>query len=127
MYTVNGTRGGLTGNWDQMQWKYFDWRQAPKQKLWKPWSLDRGYPREELPWIEKSWALDPAAAAGKAVGYTLRSYRSGAGRIYDGLYDAIVKGRTLLVTLPEVRRQIAVLEAAHRQNPLPRKLKRWPA
>ena len=125
MYTVNGTRGGLTGDWSKLRWKYFNWRRAPKQPIWRPWSLDRQYPGETLPWVEKSWELDQTTA-GKAVGYTLRSYRSGVQWIYDGLHDAIVRGRPLVVTLPQVRRQIAVLEEAHRQNPLPRKVRRWP-
>lgn len=125
MYTINGTRGGLTGDFSHLRWKYFDWKKAPRQKLWKPWSLDRKYPSEELPWVEKEWHLDEAKA-GKAVGYTLRSYRSGVQWIYDSLYDSITRGKPLVVTLPQVRRQIAVLEAAHRQNPLPRKVSRWP-
>jgi predicted dehydrogenase len=125
MYSVNGTRGGLSGNDRALRWKYFDWKKAPRQKLWKPWSTDRQYPRETLPWVEKTWSLDEAVA-GKATGYTLRSYRSGVQWIYDGLYGAVVHGKKLVATLPQVRRQIAVLEQAHRQNPLPRKLQRWP-
>jgi hypothetical protein len=93
--------------------------------LWKPWSKDRQYPHEALPWKEKEWSLDEATA-GESVGYTLRSYRSGVQWIYDGLYDAAVRGKPLAVTLPQVRRQIAVLEEARRQNPLPRKTRRWP-
>ena len=125
MYTVNGTLGGLTGNDAQLHWKYYDADQAPTQEIWKPWSQDRQYPGEELPWEEREWSLDKALA-GKAVGYTLRSYRSGVQWIYDGLYDAITQGAPLAATLPQVRRQIAVLEEAHRQHPLPVKQTQWP-
>jgi len=125
MYSVNGTRGGLAGDWGKLQWKYFKWSKAPKQKIWKPWSLDRRYPGETLPWIEKNWELDQTKA-GKAVGYTLRSYRSGVQWIYDGLHDTIVRDTPLVVTLPEVRRQVAVLEEAHRRSPLPCRVERWP-
>jgi hypothetical protein len=86
--------------------------------------LNREYPREELPWVEEEWSLDEANT-GKAVGYTLRSYRSGVERIYDSLYDALTEGKALIVTLPQVRRQIAILEEAHRQNPLPVLVPQW--
>lgn len=125
MYTINGTRGGLTGNADRLRWKYYDWENAPQQDIWKPWSLNRQYPGEQLPWEEREWSLD-AAQSGPAVGYTLRSYRSGVQWIYDSLYDTITQGAPLVVTLPHVRRQIHVLEEAHRQNPLPVKVQQWP-
>lgn len=125
MYTISGSRGGLSGNDRALRWKYYDGKKAPRQELWKPWSKNRQYPHETLPWVEKQWTLDEATA-GEAVGYTLRSYRSGVQWMYDSLYGAIVHDRDLIVTLPEVRRQIAVLEEAHRQNPLPRRTRRWP-
>jgi len=125
MYTVSGTRGGLSGSDRRLRWRWFDWDKAPRQEIWKPWSMDRQYPHESLPWVEKEWSLDEATA-GEAVGYTLRSYRSGVQWIYDSLHDAIAHGKDLIITLPQVRRQIAVLEEAHRQNPLPRKRNRWP-
>ena len=125
MYTINGTRGGLTGDAGHLKWRYYGWGQAPRQEVWRPWSQDRRYPREQLPWVEEEWSLD-AVQAGTAVGYTLKSYRSGVQWIYDSLYDAITRGTALTVTLPQVRRQIAVLEEAHRQNPLPVTTMRWP-
>jgi len=125
MYTINGTRGGLTGDHGKLRWKFYDASQAPTQETWKPWSHNRQYPGEQLPWEEREWSLDEAHA-GKSVGYTLRSYRSGVQWIYDSLYDGITQGTPLTVTLPQVRRQIHVLEEAHRQNPLPVKVERWP-
>ncbi len=125
MYNISGTRGGLAGGHGALRWKYYDNDKAPRQEIWKPWSHNRQYPSESLPWIEKHWTLDESKA-GAAVGYTLRSYRSGVQWIYDGLYDVIVKGCEPVVTLSEVRRQIAVLEEAHRQNPLPKRVRRWP-
>ena len=125
MYTVNGTRGGFTGDHSKLRWKYFDWDQAPRQETWKPWSQNRRYPHEELPWSEEEWSRD-TATAGTSVGYTLRSYRSGVQYIYDNLHGAITRGEPLLVTLPHVRRQIAMLKEAHRQNPLPQTVAQWP-
>lgn len=125
MFTVNGTRGGLSGGHNHLRWRYYDWAEAPEQELWTPWSVNREYTHETLPWKEEQWSLDEATA-GESVGYTLRSYRSGVQYIYDSLYGAITRGEELIVTLPQVRRQIAVLEEAQRQNPLPKKRETWP-
>lgn len=124
-YNICGTLGGLTGNEIELRWKYYDPKKAPKQKLWQPWSLERKYPHESLNWIENTWKLD-AERAKQAVGYTLRSFSSGPQAIYENLYNVIHGKEKLNITLPQVRRQIAIMEEAHRQNPLPRKASRWP-
>lgn len=56
-YVVNGQYGSLSGNEFELNWKYFDPKKAPQQKMWSPWSKDREYPREELPWQDGSWNL----------------------------------------------------------------------
>jgi len=38
-YNISGTYGGLSGNARELKWKYFDPEKAPKQKMWKPWSV----------------------------------------------------------------------------------------
>ena len=119
LYNISGTCGGLTGGATELRWRYFDPAKAPKQKMWK-WSVDRQYPREELPWEEHTWTLDDEKNR-KAVGYTLPSFQSGPALIYDNVYDVIVNKGRLLVTTAQVRKQIAVLEECHRQNRLPRK------
>lgn len=123
-YTINGTRGGLTGNYKNLNWKYYNLNQAPLQEIWKPWSMERRYPSEDLPWIENDWELD-LEKAGKYSGYTLRSFLIGAKYIYDSLYNAIKEGSELASTLSEVRRQIAIMEECKKQNPLPKKLDKW--
>ena len=40
--------------------------------------------------------------------------------MYDDVYEHLVHGRPLGVTLKQVRQQIAVMEEAHRQNPMSR-------
>ena len=59
------------------------------------------------------------------TGYTLKSFLYGAKYIYNALYKSITDGGQLASTLPEVRRQIAIIEECHNQNPLPRKLEQW--
>jgi predicted dehydrogenase len=125
MYHVSGTRGGLTGGARQLRWRYYDVRKAPKQTIWPRWSENRQYPGETLPWVEKTWELDPETAKEAKSGYTLPSFQSGVKQFYDNVH-AVLHGREQpLITLPQVRRQIAVIAACRRQNRLPKKWQRW--
>ena len=112
-YNIQGTLGGLTGGPSGLRWKYFDPARAPKHTLWKPWSDRRQYCSETLNWQEETWSFpDPSS---NANGFTDLS----AG-VYDNIYDILVNGAQRIITLDQVRRQIYVMEEAHRQNPLPR-------
>ncbi len=115
MYTVSGTLGSLAGGAQALRWKYYNPRQAPQQKMWQ-WSVDRQYPSENLPWVEQSWNVDPVLAKGAKSGYTLRSFQSGVRLYYDNIYRVLRQGAPLLITVPQVRRQIAVIAESHRQN-----------
>ena len=124
MYSVSGTLGGMTASWDKVSWKYYDPAQAPKQEIWKPWSFDRAYPEEKLPWIEECWQLGDEQKS-SSRGYTLKSLPSGPAMIYGNLHDALINQAQLLVPLLQVRQQIAVIEECRRQNPLPVKQTQW--
>lgn len=110
-YQVYGTRGGLTGRSDHLEWKFFNPARAPRQRLLRDPLPGPSYCSEKLPWREKSWD-QPKTVKG------LFDYLSG--KFYDNLYPALTRGAKLEVTLPQVRRQIAVIEECHRQNHLPR-------
>ena len=125
MYNISGTRGGLKGNSNSLTWKYYDRAQAPKQDFWKTWSENRQYPNEKLPWIENHWEVPAEIAKGNRSGYTIASYEIAVKNFYDSIASALLEGSELVVTLPQVRRQIAVIEECRRQNPLPRKYKEW--
>lgn len=113
-YNISGSNGGLTGGPGGLKWKYFDPAAAPKQEFWKPWSIDRGYCKEELPWHEESWTPTvPAENRFSEINY----------EFYKHWLDVFEKGATLIVKPKEVRRQIAVIEECRRQNPLPIKIK----
>ena len=118
-YNISGTCGGLMGGARELKWKYFDPAAAPDHDMWL-WSVDRKYNSEELAYTEESWRLDEAQTAG-SVGYTLESMRSGPARLYDNIYEVLTSGGEAIVKLEQTRTQIAVLEEAHRQNPLPQK------
>lgn len=120
MYTVSGTYGGLTGGSNHLQWRYFDPQAAPEQAMWPRWSEDRKYPSEDLPWIEEQWTIDDDLTRGTS-GYTLTSYRCGPRGIYTNVHEVLRQAAEPVITLAQARRQIEVLEEAHRQNPLPGK------
>lgn len=112
-YNIQGTCGGLTGGATGLKWKYFDPAAAPRQKFWKPWSFERRYCSETLPWQEESWSF--ADNNSNASGFLTLSRG-----VYSNLYDVLTAGAEREIRLEEVRRQVYVLEEAHRQNPLPR-------
>lgn len=114
MYHVEGTQGGLAGGVNELNWRYFNPRQAPGHSQRGKWVQNRAYCKEELKWKEESWTL-PKSLSG--------DYRSR--RFYDNVYDVLVNKGKLLITLPEVRRQITAIEECHRQNRLPRMKKKF--
>lgn len=109
IFSVNGTQGGLCGNFQTLKWRYFDPAKAPKQKLMTGWSDRRMYNSESLPWVEAEWKLD--------IPDVFQTISKG---FYDNVYNALVNKGKLEVRLDQVRRQVFVLEESHRQNPLPK-------
>lgn len=112
-YSIQGTCGGLTGGPSGLKWKYFFPADAPKQTFWKEWSLKRSYCSELLPWQTESWT--PPEHDGKTDTFLLLSRAA-----YSNFFAVLKEGAEADIRLEEVRRQVRVLEEAHRQNPLPR-------
>lgn len=110
-YQVYGVNGGLTGDTKHLDWKYFKPEEAPEQKLIIDPMPDLTFCQEELKWYSEKWDVPPEQE--KFFDYM-------AVRFYNRLHDSIVNGAPLAVTAQEVRRQIAVIEECHRQNPMPR-------
>jgi len=110
-YQVYGTRGSLTGRTNHLEWRYFNPARAPRQRLLRDPLPGPSYCSEKLPWREGCWDQPKSIT-------NLFHYLSG--RFYDNLYRVLTRGAPLEVTLPQVRRQIAVIEECHRQNPLSR-------
>ena len=125
MYSISGTRGGLKGNSDSLTWKYYDKEKAPQQEFWKTWSEKRRYPGEKLPWTEESWEVPDEIAHGNRSGYTIKSYEIAVKNFYDNIASVLIHDSEIIVTLPQVRRQIAVIEECRRQNPIPKKYSQW--
>jgi predicted dehydrogenase len=111
IYSICCTNGGITGNTTSLKWKYFDPKQASAHTPASGWSDKRAYNSEQLQWTEETWN-NPHAADG---------FQVMSEALYNNLYDVLVNGAEPVVKLEQVRRQIAVLEEVHKQNPLPRK------
>ncbi len=114
MYALSCEYGGIAGGPNGLRWRYFDPQQAPIPAFWQPWSRNREYCHEDLPWVEESW--EPNEDERQGFRYLSRAF-------YNNLYDVLVNGAALIVRHDEVRRQVAVHEECHRQNPLPVKVR----
>jgi predicted dehydrogenase len=114
-YRIQAQYGGISGNGNKLNWKYFQPEQAPEQQLIRtPLKHADGSPAygsETLPWIEDQWELPEAQK--DTLSYVCNTF-------YGKLYAAIVNGEPLDITPQHVKQQIAVIEECHRQNPLSR-------
>ncbi|HUT61363.1 MAG TPA: Gfo/Idh/MocA family oxidoreductase [Phycisphaerae bacterium] len=109
---VYGTCGGVTWKGPAVTWRYFNPKRAPRQRVISKPMPGRRYCGEKLPWVEKTW--EKPMTVGEMFDYM-------AGKFYDNLYAVMTRRAPLEVTPRQVRRQIAVIEEAHKQNPLPRR------
>jgi len=111
-YLVYGTRGGLMASQTEVKWRYHNPARAPKQRLVREPLPDHQYCREKLHWTERTWTVPKSKS--NLFPYMARQF-------YTHLYATLTEGAPLVITPEQVRRQVAVIEECHRQNPLPRK------
>jgi predicted dehydrogenase len=114
-YCIQGSRGGLKATMERVDYKYFIPEENDMRKLMtQPLEDEKGEPAycfETLKWHENTWEHEPEEY-GTFAGMT-RDF-------YVMLYEHIVNNGPLEVTPMQVRRQIAVIEECHRQNPMER-------
>lgn len=110
-YQVYGTQGGLSGTMNHFDWKYFKPEEAPEQKASRDPLPNLAYCSEQLKWYEEKWDANDEE---KDLFFYMGT------RFYKNIHDALVNGAPLTVTPMQVRRQISVIEEAHRQNPFPK-------
>jgi scyllo-inositol 2-dehydrogenase (NADP+) len=108
-YQVHATQGSLTGTMDHVEWKWFKPEEAPPQKLIREPLPGRKYCQEDLQWHTESW--DFPKDGPPLFDVMARAF-------YLNLHAVLAEGKPLEVPLDQVRRQIAVIEECHRQNPL---------
>ncbi len=114
-YEIYASNGGLKASGSKIEWKYFKPEEAPEQHLIKtPLSKEDGTPAycsEKLIWYEESADLSEE---------TRDTFKFMTTKFYTMIYRAMTEGAPLEITPQQVRQQIAVMEEAHRQNPLSR-------
>lgn len=110
IYQVQGAYGGLKGNYNHLEWKYYDPQKAPFQQLIDtPLQKDDGSPvycKEELVWSKGEWEHSD----GDDVQDMFQVY-------YSNIYETLTKGAPLIVTPQHIRQQISVMDECFRQNP----------
>ena len=116
VYNIQGSKGALTGTMTQINWKYFKTEELPEQKLLLSFDKEGtdipAYCSENIKWYEEQWTSE-----GEKYG----TFGASTRRYYDMLYNHMVNGGELTVTAEQVKKQIAVIEESHRQNPLSKK------
>ncbi|CAM3590586.1 Gfo/Idh/MocA family protein [Marinicrinis lubricantis] len=112
-YVIQGTHGGLRGDFHHLEWTYFRPEESPQQQLEEqPLSTKEGNPAycsEELTWYKESWDI-PENVKDNLFFEMTRTY-------YEMLYRTISEGQPLEVTMDEIRTQVAVMEQCFAQNP----------
>ena len=116
-YQVFGSNGSLVGNGNDVEWKYYKPEEAPAQELRLATMETEGrlpvYCSEKLNFYSEKWSCPDSAS----------SFDDWGTKYYLNIYDAITKGTPIKVKLSQIRRQIAIIEECHRQNPMPKTVK----
>lgn len=106
VWQVMGTQGGLAGSHSQLRWRYIEPALLPPRPISRESTPDRGYNREELPWIEETCDLSH------------ERHDMSVHRLYHNLYATLREGAPLAITPASIRRQIAVLEQCRATAPI---------
>ena len=112
MYQVFGSNGSLVADGNTIEWKYYVPSDTPARKVRMATMEGEGrlpqYCWEKLNFYNEKIELPEA----------VNSFDDWGTRYYLNIYDAITNGAPLVVKLSQVRRQIAIIEECHRQNPM---------
>ncbi len=105
LWTVLGTRGGLTGGARELRWKWIVDDEMPPRELDTKPTPNRSYNRDQLTWHEANWSFSEGDTGADA-------------QFYTDLFATIRGDKALVITPESVRRVIWLQEECHRQSPL---------
>lgn len=110
-YIVEGSNGSLRATLSKIEYKYFRTEDALDHEIiLEPLENKDRMPvmcSEKLPFIEVEQVV-----SGDAFGM-------GTMKLYNDVYDHIVFDKPLTVSNEKIKQEIAIMEEAHRQNPMP--------
>lgn len=117
MYQVFGSNGSLTADGNTVEWKYFRPEEAMGHKVCTTTLETDGrlpvYCSEKLNFYSEKTELPDFA----------NSFDDWGTKYYCNIYDALTKDAPLVVQLSQIRRQVAIIEECHKQNPLKKTVK----
>ena len=117
MYQVFGSNGSLVADGNTVEWKYYHPEEAPSREVRIATMETDGrlpvYCSEKLNFYSEKMELPDFA----------NSFDDWGTKYYCNIYDALTTGAPLVVQLEQVRRQIAIIEECHKQNPLKKTVK----
>ena len=113
MYQVYGSNGSLIADGNTVEWKYYIPADEVKREVSVAPLEDAGrlpiYCGETLKFYHEKIDLPEA----------VNTFDDWGIRYYLNIYAALTAGEPLVVKLSQVRRQIAIIEECHKQNPMP--------
>ncbi|MFV2013629.1 MULTISPECIES: Gfo/Idh/MocA family protein [unclassified Micromonospora] len=98
-WLIFGTQGSLQGGASRLQWRYIDPLVLEDQAASEEPTPDRSYNTETLPWTEQEAA------------FSQETYDTSHVRLYRHVHEVLRGTAAPVVTLVDVRRQIALLDA----------------
>jgi scyllo-inositol 2-dehydrogenase (NADP+) len=107
-WLVCGTRGGLRGGADKLEWKWVDFSGMPPRPLDLNSTPDRSYNSEKLEWQTATWTPQASADAGSGAAPAAQPVID----LYTDLFATIRHGKPQVITPQSVRRRVAVMEMA---------------
>ena len=116
-YQVYGSNGSLAADGLTLEWKYYVPEESAMKKLSIATLETDGrlpvYCSEKLNYYSEKMEF-PESTAG---------FDDWGTRYYCDFYNAITKGTPLTVKLSQIRRQVAIIEECHKQNPMKKTVK----
>ena len=114
-WLICGTAGTLRGGTDKLEWKYVDWSKYPERPLDTVPLEGRQYCSEKLEFITDSWQPEAVADSGAGAAPAPKPVK----KLYDTLFESIRNGKPQEITPADIRKRIAVMQEAYRQNNIP--------
>jgi predicted dehydrogenase len=105
LWFVQGTNGTLRGSASSLDWKTVNWNDYPPRPADPTPTPGRTYCHEDLTFAEGHWSLP-------------KDHPTNQVRFYQDLYTSLRNNAPLHVTLPSIRRQIAIIDHCRRTCPV---------